>query len=143
MPRHQQQAAVSAVPVLSSAHRMTLHSLFPGGRGLRVYLNTMFWAQTLSHDNDVWLEWRYSRLSNGGFFMAPPDQEGRLYRINSPNGYRGVVSAEAMGITCSLFTYGQLKYQPWFQPFASNHFHLLREYAGTHNDSRHIYAAIA
>lgn len=75
---HHQQAAVSAVPVLSSAHRLTLHSLFPGGRGLRVYLNTMLWAQTLSPDYDVWLEWDYSRLSNDGFFTAPADQDGFL-----------------------------------------------------------------
>lgn len=138
-----QQAAVSAVPVLSTAHRATLHSLFPGGRGLRVYLNTMLWARKLSPDYDVWVDWDYSRLSNGGFFMAPKDQNGRLYRIDSPNGYGGVVSAEAMGMICCLFTYGQLRYQPWFQPFASDHFHRLREYAGMHRHSYRIYAAIA
>jgi Antirestriction protein len=107
-----------------------------------VYLNTMFWASRLSPDYDIWLEWDYSRLSNGGFFMAPPEQDGRMYRIMAPNGYRGVVSAEAMGIICCLFTYSHLSFLPWFRPFASDHFHLLREYAGTHNDSRRIYAAI-
>ena len=141
-PLNKQQATVSAVPVLSSARRLTLDNLFPLGRGLRVYLNTMFWAERLSPDYTIWLEWDYSRLSNGGFFMAPSDQEGKLYRIMSPNRYQGIVSAEAMGIICCLFTYGHLRFQAWYQPFASQQFRLLLEYAGMHNESRHIYAAI-
>jgi hypothetical protein len=102
----------------------------------------MLWARQLSPDHTIGLQWEYSRLSNGGFFMAPPDQEGRKYRIVSPNGYCGAVSAEAMGIICCLFTYSHLSFQAWFQPVATDHFHLLREYAGPHNESRAIHAAI-
>jgi hypothetical protein len=142
MPRDQQQAPVSSVPVLPSSRHSTLDSLFPHGRGVRVYLNTMFWASIMSPDYNVGLEWDYSRLSNGGFFMAPPHHACGMYRIGSPNGYLGVVSADAMGIICCLFAYSHLSFQPWFQPLASDHFHLLREYAGTHNDSRQIFAAI-
>jgi hypothetical protein len=138
-----QKAAVSAVPVLSSAHQGTLDALFPHGRGRRVYLNTMFWALKISPDYNIWLEWNYSRLTNKGFFMAPQTQKGGTYRVFSPNGYHAEVSAEAMGIICCLFTYSHLSYQSWFQPLASDHFHLLREYAGTRSDADCILAAIA
>jgi len=139
----ERQAVVSAVLVLPSAHHLTLTNLFPGERSTRVFLNTMFWAERLSPDYDIWVDWDYWRLSNDGFFMAPSDQEGKLYQVMSPNCYTAVVSAEAMGIICCLFTYGQLRFQAWYQPFASRHFRLLLEYAGMHNESRHIYAAIA
>lgn len=143
MSHSQPQAAVSAIPVLTSSRLLTLDSLFPHGRGLRVYVNTLMWASRLTTDLEPGCRWDLFRLTNGGFFMAPTDQKDRLYRIFSPNGSIEVVSAEAMGIICCLFAYSHLRYQPWFQPDAHDHFHLLRDYARTHKDARRIFATIS
>jgi hypothetical protein len=85
-------------------------------------------------------EWAFFELSNGGFYMTPP---GECLRIGiSSNGYEGRMTADAAGITVSLFAMSHLSFEyPSFEIFA-RHFHLLRDFALGHAEAAQIFAAI-
>lgn len=84
--------------------------------------------------------WRFMELSNGSFFMTPPD---RTYRLTVPsNGYQGEMSADAAGITVCLFAYSLLSFQYRGTDVFTRHFHRLREFALGHAESAQIFAAI-
>lgn len=72
--------------------------------------------------------WRMYTLSNGAFFMAPDTE--KYFKTVSPNGYEGVLSADALGIAACLFAYSQLSFtaSPAFAEVCADQFHLLREY---------------
>ena len=83
--------------------------------------------------------WRFFELSNGGFYMSPPDEAYDL-RIDS-NGFEGRMSADAAGITVCLFTFSHLSFQCATDVF-SQHFHWLREFALDHREALRIFEAI-
>lgn len=83
--------------------------------------------------------WRFFELSNGGFYMSPPE-EGYELRIES-NGFEGRMSADAAGITVCLFAFSHLSFEFTTDVF-SRHFHLLRDYALDHPEAGLIFAAI-
>lgn len=72
--------------------------------------------------------WLFYTLSNGGFFMAPDDD--RVFRVRSENGFSGVLSADALGITACLYGYSHLSFSKMLiaDTFAAQ-YHRLREYA--------------
>jgi hypothetical protein len=84
--------------------------------------------------------WQFYELSNGGFYMAP---DGGPFRILlDTNGYEGVMSADAAGITVCLFACSHLSFRYPEDNVFSDHFHFLREFAAKHVEASAIFAAI-
>lgn len=85
--------------------------------------------------------WRFYRLSNGGFLMAP-DSEGK-FQVASENGHECFMSADALGITACLFAYSNLSFgQGDFADVCAQHYHWLREFMFEHAEARDILRAI-
>ena len=83
--------------------------------------------------------WGFHELSNGGFYMSPPDES---YELSvDGNGFRGRMSADAAGITVCLFAFSHLSFEYTTDLFG-RHFHLLRDYAKDHPEAGLIFAAI-
>ncbi len=86
--------------------------------------------------------WDFYALTNGGFYMARSTD--RTYTVTAENGYEGVLSADALGITACLYAYSHLSFtNDHFAEVCAEHFHLLREYAMDHPEARVILAATA
>ena len=83
--------------------------------------------------------WRFYELSNGGFYMSPPED---CYELTvAGNGFRGLLSADAAGITVCLFAFSHLSFEFTTDVFARP-YHLLRDYAKDHPEAGLIFAAI-
>nr|WP_316640032.1 antirestriction protein [uncultured Roseateles sp.] len=82
--------------------------------------------------------WHFNALSNGGFYMAPAGDAG--FEVRAENGFSGVMSGDALGVTVCLYAYSLLSFQPLpFAEVCTEHYHLLRAYALAHAE----WAAIA
>jgi hypothetical protein len=86
--------------------------------------------------------WEFYTLSNGGFYMAPSSD--CFYQVSCDNGYQGKLSADALGITASLYTYSHLSFSnnAAFAEICANHYHWLREFMLVHAEARGILGAI-
>ena len=84
--------------------------------------------------------WHFYELSNGGFYMAPEAKSFRI--VVESNGYEGVMSADAAGITVCLFAYSHLSFQDPGAGVLGRHFYRLREFAVDHREAGQIIAAI-
>ena len=62
------------------------------------------------------------------FYMRPSG--GGVYAVESPNGWSGVMSADALGITACLYAYSHLSFSapPTMAGVLSDQYHSLREY---------------
>lgn len=83
--------------------------------------------------------WDFHELSNGGFYMSPP--EGSYEIVVDGNGFSGTLSADAVGIVVCLFTFSHMSFE-YTDPTFGQHFHLLREFAAEHPEAGRIFAAI-
>lgn len=83
--------------------------------------------------------WQFYTLNNGGFYMAPED--GR-YQVCSPNGYEGLLSADAFGIAVCLFAYSHLAFgqQQDFTEGCAWQYHWLRDYLHGHAEAGTVLA---
>lgn len=96
-------------------------------------------ASTLSPDYSGGY-WQFYTLSNGGFYMAPDDH---LFRVSCENGFEGILSAEAFGIVCCLYTYSGLSFgSDSLAETCAEHFHWLRAFALDHADAGAVFRAI-
>jgi len=130
---------ITAERVIDDARTDTLTTVFGPTLGIRVE-QTVF---NFLHEFCATYRggfWNFTRLSNGGFFMSPPE-EGAPYRIQTENHYDGKVSAEAAGIVVCLYTFSTLSFMPGLAPMAE-HFHRLRMFALDHAEAGAIFAAI-
>jgi hypothetical protein len=84
--------------------------------------------------------WQFYELSNGGFYMAP--DRGQYRFCVETNGYEGVLSADAAGITVCLFACSHLSFQDTQGELFAERFHQLREFAVQHAEAAEIFAAI-
>lgn len=86
--------------------------------------------------------WEFYSLSNGGFYMAP--YSDKPYLVNCDNGFEGMLSADATGITACLYAYSHLSFtaNPNFADICSNHYQWLRGYMLEHFEAGAILAAI-
>lgn len=86
--------------------------------------------------------WAFYRLSNGGFYMAPDSE--RYYPVACQNGYEGVLSADALGITACLYAYSHLSFSdnPMLAEACAEQYHLLREYMLEQAEAEGILRAI-
>lgn len=85
--------------------------------------------------------WHFYSLSNGGFFMAP--DIANAFEVIADNGYQGTMTAEALGITASLYAFSNLSFGDGkFGETCANHYHWLYEFAMLHSEVGAIRAAI-
>lgn len=86
--------------------------------------------------------WEFYSLSNGGFYMSP--YSGKSYSVDCDNGFDGLLSAEAFGITVCLFAYSHLSFcsDQEFAKVCAEHYHLLRDFALENLESSNILSAI-
>ena len=85
--------------------------------------------------------WNFYQINNGGFFMAPNLDQS--FHVIADNGYEGTLSAEALGITASFYTYSNLSFGAGRFPEAcSDQHHRLYEFAMEHPEAAAIRLAI-
>ena len=86
--------------------------------------------------------WQFYSLSNGGFYMAPDSE--RYYPVACQNGYEGILSADALGITACLYAYSHLSFldNPTLAEVCAEQYHLLREYMLEQTEAEGILGAI-
>lgn len=82
--------------------------------------------------------WKFYELSNGGFYMSPPEASYEI-AVDS-NGYRSRMSADAAGITCCLLAFSHLSFEYTTDTFA-RHYYLLYYYAKVHPEAWQMLAA--
>ena len=85
--------------------------------------------------------WYFYSLDNGGFYLAPNDDDP--VRVCCPNGYEGMLSADALGITACMYAYSRLSFvaDEGIARVYARHYHLLREYAMGHSEVAEILRA--
>ena len=83
--------------------------------------------------------WTFVELSNGGFYMSPP--EGTYDLTVESNGFQGSLSADAAGIAVCLFAFSHLSFE-YATDIFSQHFGQLYAYADQHPEAAQIFAAI-
>ena len=84
--------------------------------------------------------WEFYTLGNGGFYMAI--ESDAQFRVSSPNGWEGFMSADAFGIAVCLFAYSNLSFgSGQFAETCADQYHLLREYMMDHAEARAILVA--
>ena len=82
--------------------------------------------------------WHFHELSNGGFFMSP---QTNSLSLRVQNGFEGILSAEAAGITFCLFALSHLSFK-FPENLFIQHFHDLRALVFEHPEAGSILAAI-
>lgn len=86
--------------------------------------------------------WQFYKLSNGGFYMAP-DSEA-YHPVACQNGYEGILSADAVGITACLYAFSHLSFldNPTLAETSAEQYHLLRDYMLEQTEAEGILGAI-
>lgn len=91
--------------------------------------------------------WEYKELSNGGGYLVPESADSFNLTV-SGNYFEGELSADATGIVVTLFTLNALIWHayendyPHMQDMLITQQERLRYYAGQHEESSKIFAAI-
>ncbi|EBW3293900.1 antirestriction protein [Salmonella enterica subsp. enterica serovar Bijlmer] len=119
----------------------------PFGLVLLKYLRTtrrvapfFAWAERLGDEYEETSRWEGRALSNNGFYLVPNSRP--TYGVSvAGNGYEGIMTAEAFGITLSLFALGQIA-NTTEDDGDILLYHALRDYALDHSESAEIMAAI-
>lgn len=130
---------ISATKV-SEDDRMDFMPKHLGIKHLMAGQNLFFvWLEKLSEDYKGGY-WEFYELSNGGWYTAPAGE--KRYKMSQPgNFYEGEMSADAAGITASLYSLGQLADTTEEDSFI-NAYHLLRDFAIEHAEGQEILSAI-
>jgi len=85
--------------------------------------------------------WNFYDLSNGGCYLAPGGSE--VFHLTVPgNGFDGRLTADATGITVTLFALSHLAFRFPSVPIFSDRFYQLRDFALEHGERQLIFAAI-
>jgi hypothetical protein len=107
---------------------------------LEVEQRTYSWLSRLCENYDG-SYWDMYELDNGGAYMAPTSSENFRIAVHS-NDFVGTMSADATGITVTLFALSSLAFDyPKFEVL-STRFHQLRDFASQHAERRVIFQAI-
>jgi hypothetical protein len=85
--------------------------------------------------------WEFYALSNGGFYMAP--DADAPFSVRCRNGYEDAMSADALGITASLYAYSHLSFaaDDSVAVLYARQYHLLRDYMMNHPEVEAILGA--
>lgn len=85
--------------------------------------------------------WQFNALANGGFYMAP--RGDTIFDVCCENGFDGKLSADALGLTATLYAYSHLSFGgDAFADLCGNQYHLAREFMFQHPEARSILMAI-
>lgn len=86
--------------------------------------------------------WHFYTLSNGGFYMAPDDEQ--VFNVVADNGFEGKLTADALGIAACLYAYSHLSFRdnPALAIPCAEQYHLLRDYMLEHAEVDKILGAI-
>ena len=133
------QVTASAIPGCRRAEHAAgiFGAAFPFVIEPRIFMT----AESLSHSYRGGC-WEMYALSNGGFYMAP--ETDRVFPVSAANGFEGVMSADAFGITVCLYLFSLASFdrrKPRLAATCAEQFHLLREFALDHPESAAIFGA--
>ncbi len=85
--------------------------------------------------------WNFYDLSNGGCYLAPGG--AAEFHLKVPgNGFDGRLSADATGVTVTLFALSHLSFRFPSVPMFGEQFYRLRDFALEHGERQLIFAAI-
>ncbi|HQY22933.1 MAG TPA: antirestriction protein [Gammaproteobacteria bacterium] len=86
--------------------------------------------------------WDFYTLSNGAFYMAPDSDKS--FQVICENGFEGMLSGDALGITVCLYAYSHLSFgdQNAFTDTCARQYHWLRDYMLGHAEAREILGAV-
>jgi hypothetical protein len=86
--------------------------------------------------------WHFYSLDNGGFYMAPDDDQ--VFQVSCDNYWTGELSADALGIAASLYAYSHCSFSKdeTFGRLMADHYHRLRAYMFEHDEVASILRAI-
>ena len=99
-----------------------------------------YFSENLSEDYEGGL-WQFYTLSNGGFYMAPEQDDP--FKVSAINGFEGELSADALGLTACLYAYSHLSFgEGKFAEICAEHYHLLLDFACEHKEAGLILRAI-
>jgi hypothetical protein len=83
-----------------------------------------------AYDGGFWLFYtlHHCDWQTPGFFMAPPSDQ--VYQVTCDNFWEGELSADALGIVCTLYCYSHLSFSrdERFGRICADHYHRLRGY---------------
>ena len=125
--------------VVGEIDRLRVLPQYCGARYMLVVENAVYdWMGMVCADYTGG-QWDFYELSNGGFFMAMRGVES--FDIEAPNYYSGKMSAEAAGITATLYALNEVACKT-AQSHIVDLYYNLREYAVRHFESSEILRAI-
>lgn len=128
---------IQAYPVPEQAKTRTLPRHF--GQQMLIVELSVYMRMSKFASSYAGGSWRFFELSNGGFYMSPPDDE---YEIGiDSNGFLGRMSGDAAGIAVCLITFSDLSHNHSAKKF-TEHFHWLRDFAFEHAEFETILQAI-
>lgn len=86
--------------------------------------------------------WHFYTLDNGGFYMAPDDEQ--VFAISCDNYFTGELSADALGITACLYAYSHCSFSKdkVFGRLCADFYHRLRSFMFDHPEVASILRAI-
>lgn len=86
--------------------------------------------------------WDFYALNNGGFYMAP--DSNRTFQVICENGFEGMLSGDALGITVCLYAYSHLSFSDnqELAEICARQYHWLRDFMLGHEESREILRAV-
>ena len=138
MSEANQEEKIVATLVTDEDERMEFMPRHLGNQLFRGQNVPFEWADRLSKDYGGG-SWKFFDLSNGGWYTAPAGDKKYNVQQNM-NGYEGEMSADAFGITCTIFTIGQL--MQGGNEKLINAYHSLMDFAAEHAEAAAIFGAI-
>ena len=123
----QPEVTVTAILVLDNQRLNITADLFGFFFPMKLEPAIYHFAGTLSEEYQGGY-WAFYHLSNGGFYMAPDDEE--RFKVSSMNGFEGTLTADALGIAVCLYAYSHLSFgEGKFAESCAEHYHRLLDYA--------------
>ena len=111
------------------------------GRQMMAFENHLYTRLSQLSESYTGGFWKFWTLSNGGCYLAPSAPE-QLRVVVHTNDFDGTLSADAAGITVTLFTLSELAFERPDIEVLSMRFHQLRDYVCDHAEARLIFRAI-
>jgi hypothetical protein len=133
------QVTANAIPGCRRAEYIA--GIFGASFSFQIEPRIFMTAESLSHSYRGGC-WEMYALSNGGFYMAP--ETHRVFPVSAANGFEGVMSADAFGITVCLYVFSLASFdrrKPRLASTCAEHFHMLREFAADHPEAAAIFGA--
>jgi hypothetical protein len=132
--------SIIVATIVADAERLNFLPRHFGPMMLTVERQIYSWLSTLSADYSGGY-WNFYDLSNGGAYLAPATSDRFRIAVRS-NDFSGTLTADATGITVTLFALSHLAFQFPRIETLSTRFHQLRDFAAEHAERRLIFQAI-